>query len=111
MCPTCKRGNRPAGGIVHVRCSPSLACACEWKGSPINSFPQRPALSPQNPIPTSPLTEGGVAAGGASRVPEASRTTSAKKSGKDRAEPIRAASRIDEEVGLINQPRSGLVSI
>ncbi|CAN6332788.1 unnamed protein product [Urochloa humidicola] len=33
-----------------------------------------------------------------------------KRSGRDRAEPIHAASRIDE-VGRIKQPRSGLVSV
>ena len=41
------------------RCSSSLACACEWKGSPINALTPRNGrpCPPQNPIPTSPSTE------------------------------------------------------
>ncbi|KAG2626967.1 hypothetical protein PVAP13_3KG485344 [Panicum virgatum] len=57
------------------RCSSSLAGACEWKGSHINApHPlQRPALSPQYPIPTSPST---VAASRRGRRLEGSRSFS-----------------------------------
>jgi hypothetical protein len=69
--PTCKRAIRPGGsrgaGWSVRRCSPSLACACEWKGSPINAVtPTATAgLVPQKSNSDLAIDGAGVAAGAA----------------------------------------------